>query len=81
MIAGVTCIDWALIVIAADDGPMPQTREHLSILELLGIEKAIVALTKIDRVSDERMLQAQDEIQELLSATLFAGAILFRFLR
>jgi len=77
MIAGVTCIDLALIVIAADDGPMPQTREHLSILELLGIKKAIVALTKIDRVSGERMLQAQDEIQELLSATPFAGSDTF----
>jgi selenocysteine-specific elongation factor len=77
MIAGVTCIDCALIVIAADDGPMPQTREHLSILELLGIKKAIVALTKIDRVSGERMLQAQDEIRELLSATPFAGSDVF----
>jgi selenocysteine-specific elongation factor len=74
MIAGVTCIDLALIVIAADDGPMPQTREHLSILELLGIKKAIVALTKIDRVSGERMLQAQNEVRELLSATPYDGS-------
>jgi selenocysteine-specific elongation factor len=77
MIAGVTCIDLALIVIAADDGPMPQTREHLSILELLGIRKAIVALTKIDRVSGERMLQVQNEVRDLLSATPYDGSDIF----
>ena len=50
MVAGVGGIDYALLVIAADDGVMPQTREHLAILQLLGILHGAVALTKIDRV-------------------------------
>ncbi len=54
MLAGATGIDFALLVIAADDGPMPQTREHLDIIELLGIRNGAVALTKIDSVSPER---------------------------
>src|SRR5580692_8298539 len=50
MAAGASGIDYALLVIAADDGIMPQTREHLTILELLGVRQGVVALTKIDRV-------------------------------
>ncbi len=49
MVAGATGIDVALLVIAADDGVMPQTREHLAILQLLGVDRGAVALTKIDR--------------------------------
>src|SRR5580658_5338893 len=52
MVAGAGGIDFALLVVAADDGVMPQTREHLSILELLGVRRGAVALTKIDRVSN-----------------------------
>ena len=48
MLAGATGIDFVLLVVAADDGVMPQTREHLAIVDLLGIERGIVALTKID---------------------------------
>ena len=48
MLAGATGIDFVLLVIAADDGVMPQTREHLAIVDLLGIERGIVALTKAD---------------------------------
>ncbi len=59
MLAGATGIDFALLVIAADDGPMPQTREHLDIVELLGIRQGAVALTKIDAVSPERLAQAK----------------------
>ena len=55
MVAGACGIDFALLVVAADDGAMPQTREHLAILELLGITRAAVALTKIDRVDDARV--------------------------
>lgn len=77
MLAGATGIDFALLVIAADDGPMPQTREHLEIIELLGITRGAVALTKIDTVSAERKTQAAAEITQLLSGTALAGAPLF----
>jgi selenocysteine-specific elongation factor len=69
MLAGVAGIDFALLVIAADDGPMPQTREHLAILELLGITNGAVALTKIDRVSHGRLTEAKAEVQSLLQNT------------
>ncbi len=55
MAAGASGIDYALLVIAADDGVMPQTREHLTILELLGIQRGVVALTKVDRVDADRI--------------------------
>ncbi len=55
MVAGACGIDFALLVIAADDGVMPQTREHLAILELLGVSRGAVALTKLDRASPERL--------------------------
>src|SRR5678815_6107194 len=55
MVAGASGIDLALLVVAADDGVMPQTREHLAILELLGISRGAVALTKIDRVDGEAL--------------------------
>ncbi len=77
MLAGVACIDLALIVIAADDGPMPQTREHLAILELLGVPQAVVALTKIDRVGPERLAQAKAEVAQLLAPGPFHNAPLF----
>ena len=57
MLAGASGIDLVLLVVAADDGVMPQTREHLAIVELLGIRRAIVALTKADRVLSERVEQ------------------------
>ena len=66
MVAGATGIDVALLVIAADDGVMPQTREHLSILQLLGVDRAAVALTKIDRVDAARIAEAEAEIVALL---------------
>lgn len=77
MLAGATGIDFALLVIAADDGPMPQTREHLEIVELLGIRRGAVALTKVDRVSPERLGTAQMEVQALLQDTALAGAPIF----
>ncbi|MDG2404920.1 MAG: GTP-binding protein, partial [Paracoccaceae bacterium] len=57
MLAGVAGIDMSLLVVAADDGVMPQTREHLAILGLLGIDQCLVALTKIDRVPPDRLLE------------------------
>lgn len=74
MLAGASGIDLVLLVVAADDGVMPQTREHLAIVELLGIRRAIVALTKADRVLSERVEQVTDDLHELLAAGPFAGA-------
>jgi len=78
MAAGVTGIDAALLVIAADDGIMPQTLEHLAILRLLGVRRGVVALTKIDRVDAQRMEQVERDIEAMLASTDFAGARIFR---
>ena len=59
MVAGVATMQYALLVIAADDGPMPQSREHLQILQLIGVRKGVVALSNSDRVSPERLAEAQ----------------------
>ena len=72
MISGASGIDVALICIAADDGIMPQTIEHLAVLELLGIDKLIVALTKCDLVDDEWIDMTTTDILEYLSATRYA---------
>ncbi len=77
MLAGATGIDFALLVVAADDGPMPQTREHLEIVELLGIRLGAVALTKIDIVAVDRQKQAKTEIAEMLAGTALADASVF----
>jgi len=78
MASGVTGIDLALLVVAADDGIMPQTREHLAILELLSVRRACVALTKADRANAERLAEVENEVAVLLEGTPFAGAPLFR---
>jgi selenocysteine-specific elongation factor len=77
MLAGVTGIDFALLIVAADDGPMPQTREHLAILDLLGVTHGVVALTKIDRVDTDRRDAVAAEIAALLEPTGLAGAPVF----
>ena len=77
MLAGAAGIDFALLVVAADDGVMPQTREHLNILDLLGIERGAVALTKIDRVEPERIEEVDRDLQRLLAETALAGAPVF----
>ena len=77
MLAGASGLDLALLVVAADDGVMPQTREHLAILELLGIPRLLVALTKADRVDAERLAQVGQEVGALLAAGPFAGAPLY----
>ncbi len=66
MAAGVGHIDLALLVVAADDGVMPQTREHLQILEHLGAPRLLAVLSKIDRVSPERLAEAEAELRALL---------------
>lgn len=77
MLAGVGGIDHALLVVAADDGIMPQTREHLAILHLLGIASASVALSKIDLVPDGRVTACEAEIAALLAPTQLAGSPVF----
>lgn len=66
MLAGVGGIDLALLVVAADEGPMPQTRQHVRILSLLGITRAIAAITKIDMVDEEQVEIVRDEVEQLL---------------
>ena len=74
MLAGATGIDLLLLVVAADDGPMPQTREHLAIADLLGLKQGIVALTKADLVTPERLEAARAEIKAALRGTGIANA-------
>jgi len=74
MLAGVGGIDAAILVIAADEGPMPQTDEHLAILDLLQIERGIVALTKIDMVDDDWRDLVTEEIREKLIGSTLAQA-------
>jgi selenocysteine-specific elongation factor len=78
MLCGVGGIDFALLVIAADDGPRPQTAEHLAILDLLDIRCGAVALTKIDRVSTERRADVLAEITALLAGTTLADVPVFQ---
>ncbi len=74
MVAGASSVDLALLVIAADDAVMPQTREHLDVLELLGVTRGIVALTKIDLVDEETRMMAEEDVKELLAGRSIAGA-------
>jgi selenocysteine-specific elongation factor len=67
MVAGASGLDLLMLVVAADEGVMPQTREHLAICELLGIERGLVVLTKSDLVDDEMLLLASEEVRELLA--------------
>lgn len=79
MLAGVGGIDAALLVIAADEGVMPQTREHLAILDLLGVERCLVVLSKVDMVDDEAWLEmVEQDIREVLQVTRFADAVIVR---
>ncbi|QDM15131.1 selenocysteine-specific translation elongation factor [Tardiphaga sp. vice352] len=74
MLAGATGIDFVMLVVAADDGIKPQTREHLAIIDLLGIERGVVALTKTDLIDIARQQQVAKEIAEILQSTRLAGA-------
>ena len=78
MAAGACGIDFALLVIAADDGVMPQTREHVAILQLFGVTQGAVALTKVDRVDDARLRSVEVEVEAFLRGTAFRGAPVFR---
>lgn len=78
MVAAATAMDLALLVVAGDDGPMPQTREHVEILDVLGVTRLVVALTKTDLVDDETLLMAEEEIREMLEPTGMKGAPVLR---
>ena len=71
MLAGATGMDLVLLVVAADDGVMPQTREHFAIANLLGVKRAVVALTKTDLVDDDWLRLAVEDIKETLRGTHF----------
>jgi selenocysteine-specific elongation factor len=77
MVCGAAGIDFVVFVVAADDGIMPQTREHLAILDLLGVTHGLVALTKIDRVDAARVAAVTAEIDALMSPTSLASAPIF----
>ncbi|WP_028499987.1 selenocysteine-specific translation elongation factor [Microvirgula aerodenitrificans] len=77
MLAGVAGIDYALLIVACDDGVMPQTREHLAILHLLGLTRASVVLSKRDLVNDARHAEVAAEVRALLAPTRLADSPLF----
>ena len=77
MVAGACGIDFALLTVAADDGVMPQTLEHLAIIDLLGVSAGAVALTKIDRVASQRTQEVTAQVRAALAATPLAGALVF----
>jgi selenocysteine-specific elongation factor len=74
MVAGAVGIDLVLLVIAADEGVMPQTREHLDICQLLGVRRGIVVITKRDLVDDEWLALITDELRTFTAPTFLAGA-------
>jgi selenocysteine-specific elongation factor len=74
MAAGVSTIDMVLLVIAADDGIMPQTQEHFEILQLLGVNKGIIVITKIDLVEQEWLELVIEEVKDLVKGTFLEGA-------
>src|SRR3982751_2744344 len=74
MLAGATGIDLALLVVAADDSVMPQTREHLEILRLLGLKHGVIALTKADLVDETTREVVELEIRDLVRGTFLADA-------
>ena len=73
MVAGATGIDLFLLVVATDDGVMPQTREHLAVLEVLGVPAGVIALTKVDATTGARQAEVAAEVAGLLAPTPFTG--------
>src|SRR5918994_910697 len=74
MLAGVLSIDRVLLIVAADDGPRPQTLEHLDVLELIGVAEITGVVTKIDRVPSERPSAVEAELAALLAESGYGGA-------
>src|SRR5437899_5404677 len=78
MLAGATGVDLALLVVAADDSVMPQTREHLEILKLLGLKQGVIAVTKCDLVDETTLEVVELEIRELVQNSFLAEAPIVR---
>ena len=74
MVAGVGGMDLVMLVIAADEGVMPQTREHLDICQLLGVQEGLVALTKIDLVDPDWLGLVTEEVRDYLAGSFLEGA-------
>ncbi len=74
MLAGAFGIDMVLFTIAADEGVMPQTREHMDIIELLGVNKGIIVITKKDMVDEEWLMMMEEEIREYIDHTILKGS-------
>ena len=74
MLAGVGGIDLAILVIAADESVMPQTREHLSILDLLSVKNGLIALTKADMVDEDWIELVSEDVKEVVKGTVFEQA-------
>ena len=74
MLAGILSIDRVLLIVAADDGPRPQTIEHLDVLELIGVPEITGVITKIDRVPPERLAAVETELALLLDEAGYPGA-------
>ncbi|MCK4537944.1 MAG: selenocysteine-specific translation elongation factor [Candidatus Krumholzibacteria bacterium] len=78
MVSGATGVDMALMVVAADEGVMPQTVEHFEVLRLLGLDTAVIAITKVDLVDDEMAGIVESEVEDLISGTPLEGSVLVR---
>ena len=81
MVAGATGMDLVALVIAADEGVMPQTREHLEICQLLRVKQGLVVLTKVDLVEPEWLELVEEEVREALKGTFLDGAPIVHLLR
>ncbi|MCE9582308.1 MAG: selenocysteine-specific translation elongation factor [Planctomycetes bacterium] len=78
MVAGATSLDGVILVIAADDGIMPQTREHLNILRILDVKRGMIALTKVDMAEPDMVELVEDEIRGMVAGTFLENAPIFR---
>jgi len=78
MVSGASGVDYAILVVAADDSVMPQTIEHLKIMELLGIKRGLIAITKTDLVDEQLLNACAEEIKELVKSTFLAGSPMFK---
>ncbi len=74
MVAGVGAVDYALLVVAADDGPMPQTQEHLSILSLLGVRRGAIVVSKSDKVEASRAIDVANAVREMATDDVWRSA-------
>src|SRR3981081_2221995 len=79
MLAGAHAIDLVLFTVAADDGVMPQTVEHLEIIHLLGVRRAIVVITKADLASEQRLESVSEEIRQLAANSSLEGSPIVAF--